>query len=72
MVLVQEGTSLESAVGSIVEELRDLPKELALLFHPVCDNQYAFLCSCILIQSLKPFNAPLFGTFLFSPQLKGT
>jgi len=61
MVLVQEGTSLESAVGSIVEELRDLTKELALLFYPVCDNQYAFLCSCILIQSLKPFNAPLFG-----------
>lgn len=61
MVLVQEGTSLESAVGNIVEEFRDLTKELALLFYPVCDNQYAFLCSCILIQSLKPFNAPLFG-----------
>ena len=38
MVLVQEGTSLESAVGNIVEEFRDLTKELALLFYPACDN----------------------------------
>lgn len=42
MVLVQEGTSLESALGSIVEELRDLQTK-ALPFQRVPNPRISLL-----------------------------